>query len=130
MPSYFQNKQGQWVLEWKVYSGIRSTEKRIVSKKKSAIPNKLRLAVDNLEQGTKTGVATNAEIDQWVEGFADRGAKKPLLSLEDACAIFEGYRDTRRRTGTYIKYSRTENAQSCQLVKLPPKLPLMQKKFF
>ena len=102
MPSYFQNKQGQWVLKWKVFHGTKSTEKRIVSKKKSAIANKLRLAVDNLEQCTKTGVATNAEIDQWVEGFADLGAKKPLLSLEEACAIFEGYRDTRRRTGTQV----------------------------
>ena len=94
--------KGRWVLEYCIWinGNAKITPGKIKRTKKSDIPNKVRLAVKDLEEATKTGTATNAEIDQWVEGFPESRIQ-PLISTEEACQIFPGYRDTLRRTGTW-----------------------------
>ena len=94
--------KGRWILQYNIYiDGVaKRPPPRIKRTKKSDIPNKVRIAVQDLEVATKTGTASNAAIDQWVRGYPELKIK-PLIPLEDACRVFQGYRDTLSRTGQY-----------------------------
>jgi len=94
--------KGRWILEYNIYidGAAKRPPPRIKKTKKSDIPNKVRIAAQDLEVATKTGTASNSAIDQWVRGYPELKIK-PLISLEDACRVFRGYRDTLSRTGQY-----------------------------
>ena len=60
--------KGRWILEYNIYidGEAKRPVPRIKKTKKSDIPNKVRIAAQDLEVATKTGTASNAAIDQWI----------------------------------------------------------------
>ena len=97
--------KGRWVLEYHIWIDGNAKEPpgKIRRTKKSDIPNKVRLAVKDLEEATKTGNATNAEIDQWVEGFPESRIR-PLISTEEAWSglpRLPGHPTPNRNVGRY-----------------------------
>jgi hypothetical protein len=65
--------KGRWILEYNIYiDGVaKRPSPRIKRVMKSRIPNKVRIAAQDLEVATKTGTASNAAIDQWVRGYPE-----------------------------------------------------------
>ena len=116
MSSFFKEPKskaypnGRWVLQWNIY--INGKAKKPISRlkrvKKLDIPKLVRIAVEEVEQATQSGVVTLDQINRWIVGYPELGIDRPLISAEDAKLVWPGYRDHVKRTGIAVDTDMTK----------------------